>query len=231
MDFASLASELNDAAIPEVDPSKLPEVKAGRRPLLYPGPYSFTLPGEFDFGKDDDGTRQLVYADFNSAYALIAQPGNKQWTGRIYNRPRTMKTGWGKDAKEINTNDLAQLLKAVGYAGSLTTNKAYAEALSKYPGAKFEADISWSVNCKATKNIWAEEIDPETGDSRIKEQAGRVGCGKTYISDEGYTKKDGTQVYSIPKDENGSWAPRFTCACGAALSANDNLNKIRGVKK
>lgn len=232
MDLASLASELNPDAIPEVDLAKLPENKAGRRQLLYPGAYNFTLPGGFDFGKDDTGERQLIYANFSDAYALTAQPGGKQWTGRLYNRPRTKKVGWGKDAKEVATNDLAELLKAVGHVGTLATNAAYAEALSKYPGAKFGADISWSVTCSPKKNIWAEEIDPETGDSRIKEQAGKVGCGRTYISDEGYTRKrDGVTIHSIPKDDNGAWAARFTCSCGAALSANDNLNNIRGAKK
>lgn len=221
--FADLVNELNNDAIPEVDPASLPEPKGPAREPLYPGSYTFTLPADFDGEVKDDGTRQIVQVNFRGAYALQANPGGKQWQGQISNRPyQTTKFLGGGKTEKVTVNDLALLLKALGYMLPLTTNQAYIQALSQYPGGVFLAESTWTAKCDPKRGIYKDG-------AKLPEQ---MGCGAQYTSGKkGYTKNDGTVVGLIPKDESGCWADSFLCSCGANLIVNDNLQNIRSVKK
>ena len=213
--------ELNDAALPEVDPSQFPEPKGASRTPLYPGSYVFTMPAAFDASVDDDGTRQIVVLNFNEAYAVKAEPGGHFWQGRLSNRPypTTIFAPDGSQTK-VEVNDVGLYLKSQGFAGKLASNKEYAAAVAKYPGGSFGGTIEWSAFCNPKKQIYKD------GQKQTE-----LGCGKGYTSGKGYTKKDGSVVLSIPKDEEGRWAERFTCSCTAELWVNDRLSRIRAVKK
>jgi hypothetical protein len=217
--FADLVNELNDSVIPEVDPSALPEPKAGGRTVLYPGTYVLTLPKGFDGEITDDGTRQIVVVNFKDAYSLQAEPGGLRWSGRLTNRPYEQTIFEGDKRDKVLVNDLALLLKALGFKGTLSTNKAYIAALQQYPGGVFMADPDWSAYCNPQRAIYKDGGKVE----------GTLGCGQRYGL-RAYSKKDGTKVVLIPKDEAGRWADRFTCACGAELWVNDNLTRIRAKK-
>jgi len=217
--FTDLVNELNDDIIPEVDPSALPEQKAGRRDPLYPGTYEFTLPASFAGEVKDDGTRQLLQVNFRDAFALTANPGGKQWQGQLSNRPYEMTVWEGGAKKKVTVNDLALLLKALGYMIPLSTNAAYVNALNQYGGGQFLADSDWSARCDPKRAIW---VDGQKVD-------GKMGCGARYGT-RSYKRGDGEEVVLLPKDENSAWAPEFTCSCGAHLMVNDNLSRIRAKK-
>ena len=221
--FNDLVNDLNEDAIPEVDPASLPEPKGPAREPLYPGTYTFTLPASFDGEVKDDGTRQIVQVNFRGGYALTANPGSKQWQGQISNRPyqTTVFLGGGKSEK-VTVNDLALLLKALGYTGVLNTNGAYVKALSQYPGGEFLAESVWTAKCDPKKAIYRDKVKvPDV-----------MGCGAQFTSGKkGYTRGDGTEVLLLPKDENGAWADDIICSCKASLFVNDNLQNIRTAAK
>ncbi len=217
--LADVAAQLNEAEFPEIDPNAYPEQRGGRREPLYPGTYEFTLPASFDFKVDDDGTRQYLVALFQDAYALIANPGGKQWQGRISNRPyQTIKWVDNKPEK-VTVDDFGLLLKALGFKGKLTNNKSYGEALEPHAGQKFLANSDWSARCNPEKPIYKDGAKVD----------GTLGCGRRYAT-KAYKRSDGGLVVELPKEDGGLWADSFICTCGANLMVNDNLQRIRAKK-
>ena len=81
----------------------------------------------------------------------------------------------------------------------------------------------YTATCSATKDTYHH--NPNTGRSELR--AGTKGCGQRYRV-EGYTpKKGGAVVLSIPREEDGKVALRFTCTCGAELRAWPQLQGYR----
>lgn len=128
-----------------------------------------------------------------------------------------------RSEQQLAISDMALLLKAVESIPESGSNAAYAEAMVKAGGRLFLADNTLTATCSPTKDTY--QHNPATGKSEAR--PGMKGCGQKYRV-EGYQPKGGKPaVLSIPRDEEGKVALRFTCTCGAELRSWPQLQGFR----
>lgn len=153
-----------------------------------------------------DGQRmQLVFADEFALKTQAGLPFNYTFRGRDQRRK-------DKEGREVVTNDIAKLLKGLGFKGVLASKQHYLMALMEYSGKWFYATNAPSPFCNPAK--------PAFIGGRKSEKAG---CGKKYaMKAQEYDNRAGQHVVipQIPKDPiTGAFLSKFNCQCGSSLTA------------
>lgn len=201
--------------VPDVDPNELAGQIGSFIPVPQPGTYKFKLPNDFDFETVDTAKGQRLKVVFKEDKALFVESLNQPfpWTSLS-----TEEREIGK-SKKLGA-ELAYLLsEGLGEAKlpGFSNSRGYAQALQKHAGESFLATVDWNVACSTKKDIWV--FDEES--KRSVKQEGTKGCGRVYATRE-YDSKNATGGKSIliPKFEDGSWADRFPCECGAQLKVS-----------
>jgi hypothetical protein len=200
----------------EVDPTDLPDPVGGVRNLPQPGTYRFRLPATVSESYSTVQTverGQRILADFSGEHSLIMVPSGQPFSARISNVERKIK--------DKLTSDMASLLvQAFGWKDPLPNSKAYIHALNEQAGKEFIADVEWQSNCSPKREIFK--------DSKV--QKGVMGCGARFAM-RSYPRKDGGEVYQIPKAAGGAWVDEFSCPkCGAIVRAFGQLARFQVAK-
>ena len=201
--------ELLDEALP-VNAGQLPEQPSFE--TLQPGVgYTFVLPTAESIAKYIT-VIQTERGQRIQANLLLKVPAKGVSVfGKITNKEYTQ----GKE--KILVSDMAYLLSSLGVT-TTGGNKSYKDALVAHAGESFVADYEWTGFCNPKNPYYDEQGEVE----------GTAGCGANYAT-RAYTKKDGTVVNAIPK-EDGKFAERFQCAgenCPAIVRAFGQIRRIR----
>jgi hypothetical protein len=209
-------------------PAEVPEEMDSRIPLIQPGKYVLQLPqdmstiwGSFETKKGQ--TR--IYASFSRDYTLTVVG-----EGEYKDHPLAASiNNYLIQALEANLPEDEQSLKG------LTSNKAFHDALVKYAGAKFRAELSWSAYCHPGQPMYVTQEDPETGVLRAIKQENTEGCGAN-VTSYGPEKWDAVNKKGrIPK-ENGRYMEAFDeylvhgdydNGCPARLFSKPRLNRFK----
>lgn len=209
---------LGDDAGFAVDYDNVPDQPGGFTPQPPPGAYRFKLPGDlqniweqFDITINDKKVKRLR-ANFEEVGALTitSSPSGEQDSNSF--RTRISNAERKRNKEGLMASDMLYLLRALGDDGAYKTNLEYAQALAKYAGREFVADVEWSAWCSDQKDI--RGVD-ENGNVQVIE--GQKGCGE--------------RVYQrdIPKVD-GQYAQTFSCpSCNALLRAFANLARFRAI--
>lgn len=199
---------LFDEDIPEVTPDDMPAQIGLRTPLPQPGSYKFRLPDSFDYETYQTDKGQRLKAIFRDETAIVlTKTGSPLRYYSINNSER--------DVKGRLVSDFAYLLKALGHTGPLKGLSAYGNELDKNAGKTFTADLLWTATCNPKREVYK--------DGEV--QKGVFGCGKRFGL-QAYSR-NGKEVFAIPRDEEGRFADRFECSCGAIVSAFPQLSNFR----
>lgn len=215
---------LNPEEFLDVDFDKMPTTIGSIIRPPQPGIYRFKLPPAraiFTAIKTmittDWGQRiQVTFRDESALTNLSLK--NELYSANLNNTPRYIGKGDNKQA----VSDLLMLLKALSVTPEANNNAAHIKALLSAENRVFKAEHTLSTTCNKNRDIYK--------DSKV--QAGIKGCGQAYRV-EGYTQRDGTEVWDIPKDENGLVALRFGCAtpeCGSELTSWGRLQGFRSAE-
>jgi hypothetical protein len=217
--------DLKDEQMPALNADDLPDYGAWAPPPQ-PGPYRFRLPQDLSkvFETYEKTGKTYLRAKFDKDNPLVIVRAathpeylNQTFTTQLSNERR--KRG------DIEASDMDYLLKALMPKGAVlpTSNRAFGEALSQFPGAEFDSDISYSWACSETRDIYVAKKDDAgnaTGDTEKLE--GTKGCGAKYYQKE-KTKKPEQQIDKV----NGEYPYEIACRCGAIVRAFANLDNIR----
>jgi len=236
-------SKLEELAIGEEEqiemPEDIPEEKEGRQPLVQPGVYTLKLPDDLSnvWGVFDSKKGKRIYASFNKENALTIYKSDPKFEGYF--------DGWSvnllinnleypRGPERIEVADMTYLIKALQAKETkktpLTTNKAFAETLSKYTGGLFIAELTWNAYCNPNKDIYMNIRDEDGKVIKAEIQEGNVGCGASYNS---YSRDPGK---AIPIDgETGFFTERFEetevhgedYGCPAVLFCNARLGRFK----
>jgi hypothetical protein len=215
---------LNPEEFKDVDFDKMPTTIGSIIRPPQPGVYRFKLPTARaiftaikTMATTDWGQRiQVTFKDEAALTNLSLK--NEPYNANLNNTPRYI----GKADNKQAVSDLLMLLKALGVTPEANNNAAHIKALLSAEGRSFKAEHTLSTTCNKNRDIYKDN----------KVQAGIKGCGQAYRV-EGYTQRDGTEVWDIPKDENGLVALRFGCAtpeCGAELTSWGRLQGFRSAE-
>lgn len=236
-------SKLDELGIGEEEkiemPDDVPEEKERRVELAQPSTYVFRLPENMDniWGVFDSKKGKRIYASFNKENALTIYQDDK-FEHYHEGRPVNLLINnleYPRGAERIEVADMTYLIKALesttGSKTKLTTNKAFADALSKFGGALFEAELSWNAYCNPNKDIYVQERDENDVATKATQQDGQTGCSKSYNS---YARN---KLERIPEDENNWFIERFEettvhgdeYVCPAILFANARLGRFKAV--
>ncbi len=217
-----LTKEVIEHDVADLD--ALPTQMGMRTPTLQPGPYVFALPAltalrdAFDVVKREGEADRLAVVFRDEAALTIAQAPDKELVGKPFNnRLSNVARARGKNGPKVS--DFDYLLQALGEKKMPVTNVAYGEAILRYAGRTFGADIELSYFCNSKNPIRAEDASGQV--VALDGQEGRAlqkGCGSRYY------QKD------VEKDqETGKFPIKIGCDCGAVLYANENLVRFRKV--
>ena len=207
----------NDAGF-DVNYDDVPEQLGGFAPTPPPGSYRFRLPGDlaniweqFDVTIDDKPQKRLRAQFEESSVLTITSSVSGDQDGNAF-RTRITNVERKRGKSDAKASDMLYLLRALGDEQHYASNKAYAEALMKFAGKEFVADVEWAAWCNSNKPIRSQDED---GNTVIVES--QNGCGE--------------RVYQrdIPKVD-GAYAETFGCpGCGALLRAFPNLARFRAI--
>lgn len=201
--------DLKEEALPAQSFDDLPEF-GGFTPPPQPGPYRFRLPADlskvWDVYDSKKGQRIRAIFDRDHPLTIIASPGNAA-NGDVF---QTRLSNQERKRGDVEASDLDYLLRAKGEKTRPMTNKAYAQAVLKYAGQEFGADITYSFRCSTERNI--RVFNPTT---QALEEIDKKGCGK------GYYQKD------LQRGPDGNFPHEITCECGAVLRVFANIENIR----
>jgi hypothetical protein len=193
-----------------------------------PGTFLFRLPPSevifSAFEKLIDPTQgERIVVVLKEAAALFNETLKQPYPTRFTNVVRYLTRTIDGEKKQVAISDMAMVLKAVDSIPDSPSNAAYVNAMIKAGGRQFLADNTLTATCSPTKDTYHH--NPNTGRSELR--AGVKGCGQKFKV-EGYSPKDGGKpVLSIPRDEEGKVALRFTCTCGAELRSWPQLQGFR----
>jgi hypothetical protein len=216
---------LNPSYTSEVDFDNMPTgIGATFAEPPQPGTFLFRLPpsevlfSAFEKLVDPEQGERIAVV-LKEASALFNETLKQPYGTRLTNVVRYIT----RSGSQLAISDMAMLLKAVGSIPDSGSNAAYVNALVKAGGRQFLADNTLTATCSPTKDTYHH--NPNTGRSELR--PGTKGCGQKYRV-EGYTPKGGKPpVLSIPHDEEGKVALRFTCTCGAELRSWPQLQGFR----
>jgi len=220
-------------------PEEIPEEREGRQPLVQPGVFTFKLPDDMSnvWGVFDSKKGKRIYASFNKENALTVHKSDPKYEGYF--------DGWvvnllinnleyPRGPERIEVADMTYLIKALEAKEEkktkLTTNKAFAETLSKFAGGLFVAELTWNAYCNPNKDIYMNIRDDEGKVIKAEVQEGNVGCGASYNS---YSRDP---LKAIPVDgETGFFLERFEetevhgedYGCPAVLFCNARLGRFK----
>lgn len=182
---------------------------------LPPGPIIFN---SFDTEEVADQGQRLVVV-FADESAIWLPTLNQPYRARISNRVRYIpvkdKENPG-EKKMVGTSKMAQLLRVVNSIPEANNNVAYGNALVRAGGRLFKFKHTLTATCSKNRDIWKDG-------AVVK---GKKGCGARFMA-EPYEVKKGDPIGQIPKDENGKFATRFQCHCGATLSAWGDIESFQ----
>lgn len=217
-----LTKEVIEHDVADLD--ALPAQMGMRTPTLQPGPYVFALPAlaalreAFDVVKREGEPDRLAVVFRDEAALIIAQAPDKELVGKPFNN-RLSNVARKRGKGEVKVSDLDYLLQALGEKKMPNTNPAYGEAILRYAGRTFGADVELSYYCNNKNPIRTEDASGQTVTLDGQEGRGlQKGCGSRFY------QKD------VSKDEEtGKFPIKIGCDCGAILYANENLVRFRKV--
>lgn len=221
--------DLSDKVTVDVDFDNMPTgIGASIIDPPQPGIYKFRLPSAAAIASclvklQDKEQGERLAAMFRDASALFNVTLDNLYNVRLTNVVRFI-TRRGMD-KPLAVSDLAQLLKAVDSIPAAHTNRAYGEALVAAAEREFVAENTLTANCSKDRDTY--QMNPRTNRS---EQTSIKGCGQKFRVQGFVPRNGGPEIYSIPRDEHGRVALRFTCPCGAEIRAWGSLQGIRPAK-
>lgn len=196
-----------------------------------PGTYQFQLPSRDQIEKSfeiiahpEQGSRlRCTFRDDTALQNLtLSEPYNTSLSNIV--RIITPKK---EGKKPFGVSDIASLLKAVGSIPANQTIEGYKDALRAAAGAKFLADHILTATCNKNKDRYA--YDENVGKSVL--QSGIKGCGRRYRLEAWDGGGDVNKaVLAIPREEDGKFALRFSCPCGAEVRAWGSLQGFRPSK-
>lgn len=205
-----------EETIPSQDLSDLPKEVSRPKDPPQPGTYRLTLPGNFSgiIKPFESAKGQRAMAMLTEENALEDQLGQK--IDVIIDNSEYLKKD-KKSGRESYVSGMGFLLGALGHSGALDTNASFANALVSYAGASLKADLSYSAYCNPKRKVWKNGgLLDQTGCSSALEQ-------------EGYTKRNGQEVRSIPRGVDGRWLSKLECNCGAELRVRTRLSNYRSI--
>lgn len=201
---------LKDEALPAQSYDDLPTFDFQEPPQ--PGAYRFKIPGNVTtcYEVFDSPKGQRIRAIFDKEHPLtITQAKDPKVIGEIFvTRLSSLERARGKD-KSVEASDLDYLLRAKGERARPTTQRGYIEALNKYAGTDFGADVTYSWSCNSERDIYTKD-----GEKSVKVE-GTKGCGKKYY------QRD------VQKNPDGTTPVEIQCDCGAVIRAFANLDNFR----
>lgn len=221
-----------EEVLPVVPPEEVPaEFSAAPLPP-YPGVYWFKLPTDLStvFDKfevsvnehgilDREGAHKserlaAIFDGSNALEIIHAEKTNEAHMGGLYNgRVNTAERNRArKGHPPVHVSDMTYLLQALGDPDpNPGSNKAFGQALVKYAGREFKANLEWTTSCNTERQVYYEQED-EVGTVTLQpgfaDEGGTTpqnGCGNRYYMND------------WPKDESGRYRERRTCSCGASL--------------
>ena len=217
-----LTKEVIEHDVADLD--ALPAQMGMRTPTLQPGPYVFQLPALaalrecFDAIKRDGEPDRLALVFRDEAALVIAQAPDKELVGKPFNN-RISNVARKRGKGDVKVSDFDYLLQCLGEKKMPNTNIAYGEAIQRYAGKTFGADIELSYYCNNKNPIRVEDTSGQM--VTLDGQEGRQlqkGCGSRFY------QKD------VDRDaETGKFPIKIGCDCGAVLYANENLTRFRKV--
>lgn len=221
--------ELKSQPTAEVDVDHIPEEFSSAPPPPYPGTYRFKLPATdrlkncFDTFERDDKQFLNVIFDKDDPLVIVGGPEKvgEPFTTRINNAPRNRAR---KGEPEVLVSDFTYFLRALDTDAAKKVknfdNKAAIDALVKVGGGKeFVADVEWGTFCNSQKQIYVEVEGGGTQPGVADEQGTPImGCGQNYY------------MNSWPRGEDGRYAQRLNCKCGASLRPFASLRLFKAAK-
>lgn len=171
-------------------PAELPEEMESRIPLVQPGKYVFQLPNDMSqlwgsFETKAGDTR--IYASFSMDNMLtVVSEGDYKDHPLAASINNVAYPRGGKEGTAIS--DMNYLIAALeanlpeSERATLNSNQAFHDAMLKYGGARFKAELSWTAYCHPAKPMYVTQEDPETGVLRAQKIEGTEGCGSNYTS-------------------------------------------------
>ena len=182
-----------------------------------PGAYRFKLPQDLNavwdlFDVPEKTPPQRVRAVFDRDHPLLItqSPGGKSNNEPFETRLTNNERSRGKD-KSVVASDFDYLLRAMKETVKPKSNREYMQAVQRYAGKEFGADLRYSWRCSPDRDIRARD---QAGQVQVVE--GKKGCGESYYQED------------VPKNPAGETPYEIQCGnCGALLRAFANLDNIR----
>lgn len=209
---------------PSIDVDNLPKERSSvPRELPQPGAIKLRLPGnikEAIKAVNVTGLGQRMQLKFADDVALVAVNSGQQVTYNVSGAEFANK----KDGQVVGfTSELARLLKAVGYQGTLASKGDQVKGVLESAGKEFLVDVSYETRCNPEKPIYKD---------RAKQA--QNGCGQKFrLKAESYKDRNGVQVniLPVPRDSStGMFKQKFECTCGAELGVFLRLSNYRAAK-
>ncbi len=189
-----------------------------------PGKYRFRLPATMAaiweaVESEKHGQRITAIFRGDAALTIVQSPkgehDGEEFDYRVSNVPRE------RTKEKILVSDMDLILRALGETKKPTTNKGYAQALMKYAGKEFSAEVEFSWRCRDDKDAYFD--DGAGGTQKVE---GRAGCGARYY------QRDVPKVHANPEDPASPLVVpvRITCSnpdCGASVRAFPNLGGFK----
>jgi hypothetical protein len=165
---------------------------------------------------------QRIQLLFKGANALrVGGANGTQLEVTVSGKDKTFFKEGSKEPAGI-TNDIARLVKAAGYQGTIASKKDTVDGVLASSGKLVTAFNDAGVSCNPLKPIWRDS----------QEQAGTMGCGARYGLKAKPASKDGKYgaTMTIPRNAQGTFETKFTCRCGAGLTAWSRLTNFKPAK-
>lgn len=213
---------LQDDNEPEIDVDSLPKERSNvPRELPQPGTIRLRLPGNIKEAIKPVATDlgQRIQLQFRDDAALVDAKSGLQINYNVSGMEMANK----KDGQVVGfSSELARLLKAVGYSGTISSKADQVKGLLSSAGKEFLADAAYETRCNPERPIY-----------RDKAKQAQNGCGQRYrLKPESYKDRNGQQVtiLPVPREATGVYKQKFECTCGAELGVFLRLSNYRSAK-
>ena len=200
---------------------------------MQPGVYHFRAPKasleqlskHADKMPTDSGPRLIIQFRDDIQLDCLSTGKKVQW--QVNDTPLER----GKKGSGNFVSYLSYLFHATGYIPTGAAIKAQLVALHAMCGGGEDPRGEWfmtgtlTATCNVKRDIYKEV------DGQSVEQKGTKGCGGKHTSDPYPNKNPKVPfVKELPKDAEGKYVTRVTCACGASVRAFNDWRQIRGVE-
>lgn len=236
----STLEELGIGAEEKIEvPTELPEEMESRIPLIQPGKYVFQLPEDLTslWGtfKTKTGSDRL-YIAFSMENTLTCISKGEYEGHPLAASVNNVAYPRGGDTAIADMNYLIAALEGeTDSPAVLNSNQAFYDALNRFGGKRFRAELSWTAYCHPGKPMYVTQEDPETGTRRAEKIEGTEGCGANIATYGPAIWNAAEKKGRIPK-EDGKFMEAFDevlvhgdyeNGCPARLFSKPRLNRFK----